>query len=255
MSILNLRDNTSIYYQRIDGNNQKPTLVFLHEGLGCTAMWKDFPEKLCNTTESPGLVYDRLGYGRSSSLKFSRNLNYLHSYALDELPRIIDSLIPGKQFILIGHSDGGSISLIFAAEQPDNLKGVITEASHVFVEPQTLAGIKKADKAYEEGKLKVLKKYHGTKTHGIFKAWSDTWLSSGFKNWNIERVLSSVICPLLVIQGCEDQYGTLRQVNSIVKGVTGQAESFLVDNCGHVPHREQRGQVLEKMSDFIRKIQ
>jgi pimeloyl-ACP methyl ester carboxylesterase len=251
MSYLQLNDNKNIYYRFIEGNSNNPCLIFLHEGLGCTTMWKDFPDRLCHKTQCPGLVYDRLGYGKSSPLSRTRTIHYMHDYALNELPKVIENIIPNNPFILIGHSDGGSISLIFGSEKPALLKGIITEAAHVFVEPETLKGIEAADEAYEKGYFSNLSKYHGEKTHSIFKAWAGTWRSKWFKYWNIEYLLPSIECPLLVIQGCQDQYGSSRQVESIVSKSAGNATAVLVEDCGHSPHQEQTEKVLQIMSDFI----
>ncbi len=214
-------------------------------------MWKDFPGRLCRKTGCPGLVYDRTGYGKSSPSTRPRTVHYLHDYALNELPAIIETLILATPFMLIGHSDGGSISLIFGAERPPFLKGIITEAAHVFVEKETLEGIKKADDDYKQGRLAGLSKYHGDKTHAVFKSWSDTWLSNWFRAWNIEYVLPSIKSPLLVIQGYDDHYGTGRQVTSIVSKTGGDVKSALIENCGHSPHQEKPDDVLTIMAEFI----
>jgi len=253
VSFLHLSLNKTIYYELIDGNLNNPYLIFLHEGLGCAAMWKDFPKRLCQKTKCPGLVYDRSGYGQSSPLDSVRTIHYIHDYALNELPRVITSIIPDRPYILIGHSDGGSISLIFGAERSPLLRGIITEAAHVFVEPETIEGIRVADDAFARGKFGGLYAYHGKKTRQMFNAWSETWLSEWFKHWNIEYLLPSIHCPVLVMQGREDQYGTERQVRSIVSKSSGSAEPFFVANCGHAPHREQAETVLEKAAGFIEK--
>ena len=250
MAILNLGPAQHLYYERIDGDPAKPCLVFLHEGLGSTAMWKDFPQRLCQATGCPGLVYDRLGYGRSSPLSAPRSVHYLHHYALTELPQVLAALLPGQPYFLVGHSDGGSIALLHAAEQPAGLRGIVTEAAHVFVEDVTLAGIEAANVAFAAGKLHGLAKYHGDKTGGIFKAWADTWLSSGFKHWNIEYLLPSIACPALVLQGIDDQYGTPAQVQSIVSKAS-QAQAAMVAQCGHAPHHEQKEVVLQRMHTFL----
>ena len=231
-----------------------PYLVYLHEGLGCTAMWSDFPELLCRTTGCPGLIYDRLGYGKSSPLNHTRTVHYLHTYALKELPKLLETVIPTTSFILIGHSDGGSISLIFGAERPPFLKGIITEAVHVFVDTETIVGIKMADDAWNSGKLRGLSQYHGDKTETLFKAWSETWLSSWFKHWNIEYLLPSVEVPLLAIQGDNDQYGSIDQVNAIASACSGYVHFEIVKNCSHIPHLEAQSVVLKLMSDFITQI-
>ncbi len=255
MGKIELDRDLSLYYERIEGNMKKPELVFLHEGLGCTAMWKDFPELLCQETGCPGLIYDRLGYGKSSALNYPRDTDYLHGYALSELPAVLSLLIPERPYIIIGHSDGGSIGLIWAAQRPPLLQGLITEAAHVFIEPETLTGIKKAEQAYEDGKLTVLSKYHGVKTDVIFKAWSDTWLSDWFKDWNIVNLLPQVRCPVLAVQGCDDQYGTQLQLDAITSQTSGATQSLMVKNCGHTPHAEQTAVVLKSMADFINVIE
>lgn len=254
MPTLTLRRNRTIYYELIEGHPDKPLLVFLHEGLGCTAMWQGFPKTLCHKTGCPGLVYDRQGYGRSSPLVADRTIHYVHDYALCELPRVLDAVIPGRPYILVGHSDGGSISLIFGAERPPLLKGIVTEAAHVFIEPETLEGIRVADAAFDRGKFKGLNKYHGDKTRQTFKAWSETWLSERFRYWNIEYLLPSINCPMLVIQGRQDQYGTERQVNAIVNKSSGSAEAFIVESCGHAPHLEKPDVVIEKIAGFVAEI-
>jgi len=243
-----------IYYELIDGQAEKPCLVFLHEGLGCTAMWKDFPRRLCAITGYSGLIYDRLGYGLSDALQQKRTLDYLHRYALDELPLVLAQVLaPQQAYILIGHSDGGSIALLHAAQRPERLCGIVTEAAHVFVENVTLDGIRVAEQAYADGKLRGLSKYHGDKTEQIFKAWSDTWLTPDFAKWNIEEQLPSIVCPALILQGIDDQYGTRRQVDAIVEAVPG-ARMQLLEQCGHTPHQEQATAVLELMNAFIQPL-
>jgi pimeloyl-ACP methyl ester carboxylesterase len=251
---LTIDENYCLHYNLIHGGLDRPYLVFLHEGLGCEAMWGGFPELLCDTTGCPGLIYDRLGYGNSSPLNRSRTVHYMHEYALRELPKLLEATIPDTPFILIGHSDGGSISLIYGAARPSLLKGIITEAAHVFVEPETIARIRSADEAWEKGMLKGLTKYHGDKTETIFKAWSTTWLTNWFKYWNIEYLLPSIEVPLLAIQGINDQYGSADQVHSIVSKSSGKAQLEMIENCGHAPHLEAQLVVLELMSSFIAQI-
>ena len=243
-----------LYYRLIAGDSKKPYLVYLHEGLGCTAMWKDFPELLCQVTGCPGLVYDRLGYGKSSSQQAGRTIHYLHRYALTELPTLLKEIIPEKPWIIIGHSDGGSIGLIAGAERPPLLQAVITEAAHVFVDAKTIAGIKQATAARDKGLLKGLAKYHGDKAATLFEAWSKTWLSPWFTHWNIEYLLPSITVPLLIIQGRDDQYGTLAQARSIAAGSSGYSDLLLLEDCAHIPHVEARSVVLASMTDFIDKI-
>ncbi len=250
MPILTLRPHHELYYELIAGDPARPVLVFLHEGLGCCAMWKDFPARLCQATGCPGLLYDRLGHGLSSPLRAPRRLHYVHDCALHELPEVLERLIPQQDHIVIGHSDGGSIALIHAAQQPARLRGVVIEAAHVFVEALTLAGIRTANAAFDAGKLRVLAKYHGDKTQTLFKAWADTWLSHGFGYWNIEYLLPSIACPALVMQGSADQYGTAAQVDAIVAQAL-RAVPAIIEQCGHTPHQEQPQAVLELMRVFL----
>lgn len=254
MPELKIDESGRLYYQLIQGDADRPYLVFLHEGLGCHAMWKRFPERLCRLTGFPGLVYDRLGYGRSSSLTHARTIDYLHEYALVELPALLGTVIADRPFILYGHSDGGSISLIYAAERPPLLKGVITEAAHVFVEPETIAGVRSIDEKWEKGELRRLSTYHGEKTGTIFKAWSNTWLSDGFRSWNIESLLPRIEVPLLAIQGTDDPHGTLNQVEAIVSGSAGDARRAIIEHCGHAPHLEAQEDLLEILHRFVRRI-
>ncbi|MEQ8162201.1 MAG: alpha/beta hydrolase [Smithellaceae bacterium] len=251
MAILKLGHAKQIYYESINGEEESPHLVFLHEGLGCTEMWQEFPHTLCKETGCPGIVYDRLGYGRSSPLTDLWTIHYLHKYALIELPEIISQLIPARNYFLIGHSDGGSIALIHASEKPAHLQGIITEAAHVFVEKETLDGIQVAVDIFNAEKLRGLSRYHGGKAEGIFKAWSDTWLSNFFIYWNIEYLLPSIECPVLVLQGTKDQYGTVAQVESIASKALN-AQKAMVEACAHVPHQERTDVVLPLMREFLK---
>ena len=199
-------------------------------------------------------MYDRLGYGKSSPLVKPRALNYLHEYALVELPRVIEQLLPDRDYILIGHSDGGSIALIHGAERPPRLKGIITEAAHVFVEESTLQGIRRAEEDFAQGRMVGLTRYHGDKTEQIFRAWSETWLSPAFAAWNIEDLLPAIEVPLLVIQGRDDQYGTEAQVEAIVTKSAGSATPLLLEDCGHSPHQDMPPLALDLMSCFVNRV-
>lgn len=250
MAILKVGETQQIYYELIDGDHERPYLIFLHEGLGCTEMWKEFPHKLCKETSSPGIVYDRLGYGRSSALTHSWTINYMRDYALTELPEVISRLIPARNYFLIGHSDGGTIAIIHASEKPAHLQGIITEAAHVFVEKETLASIQAATDAFYAGTLRGLFRYHGEKTEKLFKAWSAIWLSEAFNYWNIEYLLPLIECPVLVVQGTGDRYGTVAQVESIASN-TLYVQKKMVEACGHAPHQEMTDIVLKLMREFI----
>ena len=243
-----------VYYEHLDGEPDRPWLIFLHEGLGSVGQWKGFPLRLCQRTACPALVYDRLGYGKSSPLTKPRTLDYLHDYALSELPRLIEAVLPNQDYILIGHSDGGSIALIHGAERPAHLKGIITEAAHVFVESVTLEGIRRAVKAFGQGQMVGLTRYHGDKTEQVFRAWSEAWLSPAFANWNIEALLPAIEVPLLVIQGRDDQYGSEAQVEAIVSQSAGSATPLLLEDCGHSPHQDMPPLALDLMSCFVNRV-
>lgn len=252
MPTLRLDQDREIYYKLIDGAPSAPWIVFLHEGLGSVAMWRDFPQRLCGELGCRGLVYDRQGHGRSSPFSRPRTIDYLSEYALDELPRIVSALLPGEPHALVGHSDGGSIALIYAAGQPAHLTSLVAEAPHVFVEEATLAGIRAATEAFNAGRLRGLALYHGDKTEAMFRAWSDTWLDAGFHDLNMERLLPRIRCPVLVVQGVDDQYGTVAQVDAIVAQAP-RAEEAMLEGCGHAPHQEQPALVLALVAEFLRR--
>jgi pimeloyl-ACP methyl ester carboxylesterase len=228
-----------------------PVLVFLHEGLGSIGQWRDFPEKVCTATGCMALVYDRWGHGGSDPLTEPRKPDYLHDEALISLPEILDQCGLEKP-VLIGHSDGGSIALIFAGARPQRVSGVITEAAHVFVEDVTVEGIKRAVLTYETTDLKErLARFHGHNTESMFRGWADIWLSPELRDWNIEKYLPDIACPLLVIQGKDDEYGTPAQVEAIAGKVAGPSKPVLIDGCGHIPHLQARERVFSEMVNFI----
>jgi len=248
---LELGTEITIAYRTITGDPCLPTLVFLHEGLGCMEMWRRFAEQLCQRSGCPGMLYDRQGYGQSSPLTARRSLDYMHAYALKELPAVLSRVIPRRPYLIVGHSEGGGIGLIHAAQKPTGLRGVITEAAHVFVEELTLRGIGRTVENFDAGRLDLLYAYHGDKTAALFRAWAGTWLADWFQSWNLTRLLPEIQCPLLAVQGLNDQYGSPRQVAAIADGISGPSEKALLAGCGHVPHHEQRKRVLALMAEFI----
>ncbi len=253
MAFLDLLNGDRVYYELIEGPADRPVLVFLHEGLGCTAMWKTFPRRLSAATGRAGLVYDRVSYGKSSPGRGPRTIHYLHEAALQELPTVLAGVIPGRKHILIGHSDGGSIALIYAAERPPALLGVITEAAHVFVETDTKAGLQTAVRAYEAGKLAGLARYHGEKTDAVFWSWAATWSAPWFRSWSLVYALPAIEVPVLVLQGDGDQYGTPAQVAEIVGG-RAERRGVLVEGSGHAPHADQPEVLLGLMGSFIAEL-
>lgn len=239
-----------IRYALIDGDAGRPYLVFLHEGLGCIEMWKDFPARLCAGTGCPGLLYDRRGHGQSSPLTGDRGIGYVHACA-DELGLLLDTALAGRPFMLVGHSDGASIALIYGAAERPLLRAIVSEAAHVFVEARSVAGVRAAYGRYRQRGAEGLAKYHGDKTSSLFGAWAEVWTSGWFRSWNIEGLLPAVTCPVLAIQGADDAYGTNRQVESIVSRVAGPAQPLIVADCGHAPHFERSDEVLAPLAHFI----
>lgn len=236
-----------------DSAPDAPVLVFLHEGLGCIGLWKDVPEALCRATGLPGVMYDRQGHGGADPLTaWPRPVGYLEHEAEHVLPRVLTAL-GIERFIHIGHSDGGSIALLHAALRPAGLVGAITEAAHVFVEDITLAGIREARAAFVHGSLRPrLARWHGRNTDGVFWGWNATWLAAPFPDWDMTDRLPAIRCPLLVMQGEGDEYGSPAQVEAICAQAGGPATPVLVPDCGHVPHHQARDAVLSAMTGAIR---
>ena len=226
-----------------------PTLVFLHEALGCIAMWKDVPARLSAMTGLPALVYDRHGHGLSGALTARRDAAYLDRESFEILPGVMEACGVSDP-ILVGHSDGGSIALMYASRFP--VCAVVTEAAHVFVEDVTLAGIREAVAAWRGTDLaQRLARYHGDKTEALFFAWADTWLSDEFASWNIEDCLPHISSPLLAVQGEDDEYGTARQAETIANGVSGPVRPLLLPDCRHIPHLQAAERLLPLVAAFV----
>ncbi|ACN13713.1 putative hydrolase (alpha/beta fold protein) [Desulforapulum autotrophicum HRM2] len=243
--------------QRLDMASATPqtsTLVFLHEGLGSIAQWKAFPAALCKATGCPGFLYERRGYGIGAPPPDPDSHQWPMDY-LEQEARILDGILEQCQVehpVLIGHSDGGTIALLYAATHSTKLRGVITEAAHIFVEDVTVKGIQRVVQIYETLDLKAkLARYHGERTDFVFQRWADRWLAPLFRSWNVEKHLAAITCPLLVIQGEKDEYATLAQVDGIKNGVSGPVEINIVEECMHVPHLQAKKKVLKVMARFI----
>lgn len=240
-----------LHGERLPGRHGRPTLVFLHQALGNARLWRDFPRQLCAATGCPGLVYDRLGFGQSDPEPGPRGLDYLHRDAQDLLPGLLAEL-GIERALPVGQSDGGTIGLLFAAARPEAAVGVICEAAHVWVEDVNTAGIRRAVSAYESGALAArLARYHGDRTDGVFRAWSETWLAPWFQSWSITAELGRVVCPVLALQGSEDGYATRAQLEAIAAGVRGPVTVQEIPGCGHTPHHEARAVVLAAMAVFV----
>jgi len=226
-----------------------PALVFLHEALGCVAMWKNVPERLVAMTGLPALVYDRHGHGLSAPLVRAREPDYLEIEALDVLPRLLAECGIADP-IPLGHSDGGSIALLYASRHP--VRALVSEAAHVFNEEESRQGIRDALVAWRETDLpQRLGRYHGDKTEALFFAWADCWLSEDFAAWNIEAVLPGICAPALIVQGAGDEYGTKAQVDAIAAGISGEATVMMVPACNHIPHFQAADTVLPAIAAFL----
>jgi pimeloyl-ACP methyl ester carboxylesterase len=248
-----------IEYVRIDPTaDDAPTLVFLHEGLGCVEMWRDFPRDLANATGCGALVYSRAGYGGSSPVAIApRSIRYLYDEAEIGLPALLKALSI-ERCILVGHSDGASIALIHAATKnaSGRVKAVIVEAPHCFVEDISVTSIERIKVAFETTDLREkLARRHGTNVDCAFWGWNGMWLDPAFRSFDIEHLLPAVGIPVLAIQGVDDEYGTLRQLDALVRGCSGPVERLVLDACGHSPHRDQRDETLRAMTQFILAIQ
>jgi pimeloyl-ACP methyl ester carboxylesterase len=246
-------DCRRIEYRMIPGDADKPHLVFLHEGLGSVALWRDFPDKVARRLGAPTLLYSRFGYGQSDPLLASNTPRFMHEEALHVLPQVLDGLGIARP-LLVGHSDGGSISLIYAAASGRPVHGMVLMAPHVFVEPVCTDGIAKVRDSYFKTDLKQrLAKYHAH-VDDAFLGWADTWLLPEFKAWSIEDLLPRVTAPMLLIQGADDEYGTLAQLDRIEAGVSAPTTRLVLPRCGHSPHRDQEEAVIEAIVNFARQL-
>lgn len=235
---------------RIGAELPGPTLVFLHEGLGSVALWRDFPRRVAEATSLPALIYSRAGYGNSTTLARARTPSYMHDEALAVLPALLDALDIVEP-ILIGHSDGASIALIHAGSGVRPVRALVAIAPHVFVEDLSVGGIEQARLAYEGTDLRAkLARYHGD-VDSAFRGWNDIWLSPAFRDWNIEAFLPGITCPLLLIQGRDDEYGTLAQLDAIERQASGPVERVELAACRHSPHRDQPEATLAAIAGFV----
>jgi pimeloyl-ACP methyl ester carboxylesterase len=244
----------SLHYERIEGEAGKPPLVFLHEGLGSIRQWRDFPAKLCAATGCAGFVYDRYGYGQSEVLaEARRTVRFMHDEGLIALPELLTAASL-KNPILVGHSDGASIALIHAGAG-HAVRGVVAMAPHVFIEPICISSIRKATETFKTADLPArLGRYHKD-ARKTFYGWADVWLDPQFKGWDIRAdYLPGVRCPVLAIQGHDDEYGTMEQLEEIKRRVSGTCELMKLDGCGHAPFRDQPEAVLSRISSFVQNL-
>jgi pimeloyl-ACP methyl ester carboxylesterase len=254
------RESLRLEYQWLNaGQPDAPVAVFLHEGLGSISMWKDWPQKLCEQLGFRGLVYSRPGYGgstpRAADVKWP--VDFMHRQAHDVLPALLDFVgmdsAERARIWVIGHSDGGSIALLYAAAFPDALAGVIAIAPHVFVEDVSVKAISEATTLYKQGDFRArLSRYHAD-VDSAFYGWNDIWLNPEFRHWNITDLLSSIKCPLLALQGHDDEYATMAQIDAIASHVP-HAQLAKLPACGHSPHRQCPAMLDAAIAAFVTRI-
>lgn len=236
-----------------------PWLVFLHEGLGSVAMWKDFPHRLCAASGVRGLVYSRPGYGRSPSSPPDERWapDYMHQQARTVLPALLRALHAPPRYHLFGHSDGASISLIHAAAFPGRVASASVLAPHIFVEPLSVDSIAAARTAYlaPETRLRErLARYHDAVDHAFWR-WNDIWLAPEFRDWNLRDIVPAIRCPVLAIQGCDDQYGTMAQIDGIASALPpGRCTRLKLEHCAHSPHIDQPQAVIAATREFLQRV-
>ena len=249
MPFVTIRERRIEYRAILGPAGPCPTLVFLHEGLGSMGLWRDFPDKVARRLGAPAVVYSRFGYGESDGLLDKRTPAFMHDEALEILPQLLDQL-EIQHPLLIGHSDGASIALIHAAAAKRPVSGIACVAPHVFVEPIGLDSIAKIRETYFNTDLKQrLAKYHA-RVDDAFLGWADVWLEPEFRAWSIEDLIGDIAAPVLLIQGRDDEYGTLAQLDRIEARAKVPVSRLVLDRCGHAPHRDQEAAVIEAIADF-----
>lgn len=251
------RDDRIEYVRIAPQRREQPLLVFMHEGLGSVAMWRDFPRALCEAAGCRGLVVSRRGYGQSSARARHEKwpVDFMHHQAREFLPAFFETIghdTAADQPWFYGHSDGGSIALIYAASFPERVGGLIVVAPHIFVEDITVASIETAKDGYATTGLRdKLARYHAD-PDSAFWGWNDIWLDPAFRQWDIQSLLPGIGCPLLAIQGYDDEYGTMAQIDGIAAAVP-QAELAKLHDCGHSPHRDQPAELMLAVTAFLRR--
>jgi pimeloyl-ACP methyl ester carboxylesterase len=244
-------DGRAVETRLIAGKPAAPWLVFLHEGLGCASLWRDFPDKLAHRLGAWALVYSRFGYGRSAPLEGPREPDFMHREALDVLPALLahHGIV---QPVLVGHSDGASIALIHAASHPAG--AVVLLAPHVLVEDVSVASIARISETYRTTDLRERLARHHDHVDDAFLGWSRIWLDPRFRSWSLLAEARRLACPALLIQGEDDEYGSLAQLDAIEAAASGPVERLVLRHCGHAPQREQEAVVHERIARFIERL-
>ena len=235
--------------------DRAPTLVFLHEGLGCVSLWRDFPARLARATGCGALVYSRAGYGRSDPAPLPRPVRFMHEEGLRVLPEVLDAA-GVRDAVLVGHSDGASIALVHAGSgAAGRVRALVLEAPHVFVEDVSVASIAAMGEAYRDTDLRArLARHHGENVDRAFYGWNGVWLDPEFRAWSIEEFLPRISVPVLVVQGEADEYGTPAQVEAVRRGAAGPVEAVILPGVGHSPHRDAPEATLAAMTRFVASV-
>jgi pimeloyl-ACP methyl ester carboxylesterase len=226
-------------------------IVLLHDSLGSVDQWRDFPEALAQATRRTVIAYDRLGFGRSTPRLEPASPRFIDEEAEVYFPALCEGLGLDR-VVLFGHSVGGGMALTIAARHPDACAAVISESAQAFVEERTREGIRAAQRAFADpAQFARLERWHGARAAWVNAAWADNWLSPAFDGWSLDAVLPRVTCPVLAIHGDRDEFGSLAFPRRIAERVSGRAERMLIEDCGHIPHRERRDEVLARVAVFL----
>ncbi len=242
-------------FEPASGPRGATSILLLHEGLGCVGLWRDWPAELAERTRCPVFAYSRLGYGASDPVPLPRPLDYMEREAAGDLPRVLDALAL-DHVVLVGHSDGASIALVHAAldgeRSSPRVAGIVLLAPHLFAEDLSVASIARAKEAFATGDLRArLAKWHGANVEGAFRGWNDAWLDPEFRKWNLERFVPRVRVPILVVQGEDDEYGTLAQVDAIERSARVPVETLVLPACGHAPQKDAREPTTAAIVRFV----
>jgi pimeloyl-ACP methyl ester carboxylesterase len=236
---------------RPENANDLAPIILMHDSLGCVELWRDFPQTLCAATGRRVVAYDRLGFGRSDNYPGPISLDFVVTEARLFLPFVLEAA-GVDSFVLFGHSVGGDMSVVAAAEFPTRCRALITESAQAFAEDITLEGVRRARTTFADpAAMERLKRYHGDKAPWVVSSWIDSWLSPAFANWSLEPWLTRLTCPVLALHGDNDEYGSRRHPDMIVAMAGGPATLGLIQDCGHVPHREKQGIVRDLVAQFL----
>ena len=229
-------------------------IILLHDSLGSVQLWRDFPEELAKVTEQKVIAYDRLGFGQSSIHTNTLAVDFVSTEATEAFAEILQQLNI-QNFMIMGHSVGGGMASCCAAYYQDRCKALITMSAQSMVEELTLSGIREAKEIFkQDGQLDRLKKYHGEKAQWVLDAWTETWLSEAFKHWTLDEYLQKIQCPMLIIHGELDEYGSLNQPQQYIKSSPAPSQLYIMENTHHMPHKEKPGEVLAVVTQFLEKL-